>query len=491
MTAALKVPMQPNLNPGFPPPFAQMDPVGGFQPLCRDILKLEPEVTECVVYGVGGQSQHGIDLLADTIRPDTRIAAQCKCYQKFTERNLRDTCKEFSDDLEYWQERNVRRFVLMVACAVERRGVIELRMEMQQQFMKQGITFELWDGNTLRDKLSPHRAIVERHIRSQEIVNDICGRQQVELTLDGEDLTTLLEQLRLALREPEKNRDLIEELLVKEARTLWGVVSSGAVLGWDWSGEPSACAPFLKILQERSERFIKILALTVRFGDETILAPVVERAMGIIAQWPVMLGTSYFPVVAAVRMYPLTLAVYAVGIIAVDRKKVEYVRLLQQLGWKSATGHHAYRYAVHALELLPMEGGTTGFFQHGLLAGQNQSAPAALSTKRILGEWLTPLFIDFEEAWWCGEFVITLCHLALSENYYLLPGVYFYHPEATDPIERLLTKNRAFLDECFEDVGIVLDRFDVVSYRAMSYNDFQRTRGFWHGALELYGGKRP
>lgn len=469
-----------------------MDPIGVFQPLCRDVLKLESEVTDCVGYGVNGQSQHGIDLLAETIKPDTRIAAQCKCYQQFTKPNLRDACELFWNHLGHWKAHNVRRFVLMVACAVERSDVIESRMEWQQRFVSEGITFELWDGNALRDRLSSHRTIAERHIRSEEIVNNICGKQQIEPTLDEQDTPTLLKQLRLALKEPAKHRDLLEEFLVREAQALWQVVSSNDSIDWNWNGNLSASVTYLQTLQNRSERFVKALAWTVRYGDDAVCIPLVKTAMGLLSQWPPQPGHSYYPHVAGVRLYPLMLAVYAVVAVAVDRKKFGYIHLLQGLGWRSVMKEQRYyKHGVRALELVQMEWGTAELFKHGLLEGQNYYAPAVLSTKRLLSEWLRELFVDFEEAWWRGEFMLVLCFLALSELKYLPSTLLIYIPEASAPIERLLTQDQSFLDSCFDDIADVLGRFDVAGVNARNGTSFQRTNGFWSGALKLYNDHSP
>lgn len=52
-----------SMNPSDPPPFHQLDAMP-FQELSRDVLELEPGIATCEIYGVPGQSQRGIDLIA-------------------------------------------------------------------------------------------------------------------------------------------------------------------------------------------------------------------------------------------------------------------------------------------------------------------------------------------------------------------------------------------------------------------------------------------
>jgi hypothetical protein len=175
--------MQPNINPSLPPPFWQLHPVDQFQPLCRDILNHDRDISGCVVYGTNGQAQRGIDLFAETSSKEVIAVAQCKCCEHFNESSLKEACEDFIKHLEYWKSQGIERFILIVAGSADRTQVRDGVREQKRYFMKLGITFEFWDGNDLRDKLHSHRVIAERHIASVEVVDNICGRKPVEPNL--------------------------------------------------------------------------------------------------------------------------------------------------------------------------------------------------------------------------------------------------------------------------------------------------------------------
>ena len=61
--------MPPGIRLGESPPFHKLDEYV-FQELCCDIFDAEPGIATCEVYGVRGQSQDGIDLLAHRANGD-------------------------------------------------------------------------------------------------------------------------------------------------------------------------------------------------------------------------------------------------------------------------------------------------------------------------------------------------------------------------------------------------------------------------------------
>jgi hypothetical protein len=53
------------MDSSLPPPFYQIDPYK-FQCVCRDLLERQKDdlIASCGIYGVSGQKQYGIDLIA-------------------------------------------------------------------------------------------------------------------------------------------------------------------------------------------------------------------------------------------------------------------------------------------------------------------------------------------------------------------------------------------------------------------------------------------
>lgn len=110
----------PSMNPSDPPPFHRLDAMS-FQELCRDIFADEGGISTCEVYGVSGQSQRGVDLKAQVQEGYGCEVGQCKCYEDFPPAKIREASEEFLTHLDFWREKNVRRFILFVASPLDRR----------------------------------------------------------------------------------------------------------------------------------------------------------------------------------------------------------------------------------------------------------------------------------------------------------------------------------------------------------------------------------
>ncbi|MBI4494834.1 MAG: TIR domain-containing protein [Chloroflexi bacterium] len=172
------LPMQPGICPGQTPPFHELG-ADVFQAMCRDVLAYEPGIATSDIYGTSGQTQHGIDTLARRRHDGGVEVAQCKAYARFTVANLRSASDEFLGHWEEtWSKRNVRRFVLIVACDLD---TTQLQDEVSAQFERfaaYGVTYEAWSSTTLRVKLHPHPSIVGAYCSPAWYwVQEICGVQ--------------------------------------------------------------------------------------------------------------------------------------------------------------------------------------------------------------------------------------------------------------------------------------------------------------------------
>lgn len=163
-------------NPSLHPRFHEMDEYA-FQEMCRDLFAEESGIITCDIYGTRGQNQKGIDLLARCDDNTYAEVGQCKCCKNFPPRKIGEASDEFFAHLDYWQQLNVRRFILFVACGLEKTQCQDEIDRQIQRFADYGIRYEAWEARTLRKKLSPYPAIVYRYSRSQEFVEAICGPQ--------------------------------------------------------------------------------------------------------------------------------------------------------------------------------------------------------------------------------------------------------------------------------------------------------------------------
>ena len=167
--------MTPNINPSDPPRFYELKEYP-FQELCRDLFEVQDGIVTCEIYGRRGQAQKGIDLLAYCSDGESTEVGQCKAHASFSADKIIEASDEFLKYWSVWKDRKVRRFILFVGCPLDDPQELNEIQTQRARFKSLGIQYEAWSARTLVTRLRPHRAIAERHIPSQEIVNNICGR---------------------------------------------------------------------------------------------------------------------------------------------------------------------------------------------------------------------------------------------------------------------------------------------------------------------------
>jgi len=226
--------MKPRLNRHLPPNFHELD-WRKFQGLCNELFAHEPEIGTSDEYGIPGQGQLGIDLLA-TVKPTGVEVAQCKCEASFSVAKIRKASNKFFEHWTHWKEKGVRRFILFVAGDVNRTQLLEERDRQRERFAQRSMEYELWGATTIGIKLRPYRGIAQRYIDSEEIVNAICpsavdspamqvgaavmmerlGVQAIELEdLRGKELENLRDLCRIG----EQSKALAGVAVIKSAQS--------------------------------------------------------------------------------------------------------------------------------------------------------------------------------------------------------------------------------------------------------------------------------
>lgn len=161
-------------------PFLQIDEYK-FQELCRDILGKQREegITTCRVYEVRGSAQYGADILANCDDGRSVDIGQCKRYSEFPASKIAKASDEFLTHLDtHWKPSYAtRRFILMVACKLEKKDHHAEIQKQTERFSELGIRYEVWDHDTLRLKLAPHPDLVRYHFPRpvESWVEVICG----------------------------------------------------------------------------------------------------------------------------------------------------------------------------------------------------------------------------------------------------------------------------------------------------------------------------
>jgi len=146
-----------------------------FEEMCQDLFSEESGIATCNTYGKRGQNQKGIDLLAQCDDVTFTEVGQCKCCEDFPPLEIREASDAFFKHLVFWQQHNVRRFILFVACELETIQRQNEILKQRQRFASCNIKYEVWEARTLRQKLRPHRGIAGQYLGSGDLVESICG----------------------------------------------------------------------------------------------------------------------------------------------------------------------------------------------------------------------------------------------------------------------------------------------------------------------------
>lgn len=226
----------PGISPGGIPPFHEMDEYT-FQDMCRDIFEEEPEVVTCNVYGVRGQLQRGVDLIAHRAGGDGVELSQCKCVATFGPADIRRVSDEFFDHWSYWSQKSVRRFVLIVACDLSNTNDQNEILAQSARFFAAGVDYEVWSGSTITNKLRPHPGIVWHYMAHPELwVKIICGRAP-SVSLGGvqtEDRASILVDTAIVGRMGQLEESLSEEVEAQLESRLTGWREGRYVEAPDW-----------------------------------------------------------------------------------------------------------------------------------------------------------------------------------------------------------------------------------------------------------------
>ncbi len=191
-----------------------------FQEFCRDILAEDEAVRTCNQYGIQGKTDHGVDLLAPLKDQDGIIVAQCKAKKTFSVGAVKAVSKAFFKHwASQWQTKNVKRFILMVACDLQDTDVlIELGLQ-KAKFAEHNIVYEWWSNSSIVTRLRTHPEIVNRYLRYW--LEHICGPQVSQqfstvagATVVSAALTAQLEQLMSAVAKD-------TGVLLDQATQLW------------------------------------------------------------------------------------------------------------------------------------------------------------------------------------------------------------------------------------------------------------------------------
>jgi|GEM_PF-6640085 len=216
--------LSPSIKSSDPPPFYEMSDTE-FEEMCRDIMSEEPSIGTCEIYGDPGQSQEGIDVIAFKQSSEAIEVVQCKCYEDFPPRKIREASDKFFEHLKKWKKDKVKRFILCVGSELKTRQRITEIKKQKKRFKQEGIEYEAWSASRIRQKLRPHRGIVRTYLETDFWVEKICGALEASRE---ENYNSKEKGKELILKSLIERNENFEEYLsteidekLKEFRELW------------------------------------------------------------------------------------------------------------------------------------------------------------------------------------------------------------------------------------------------------------------------------
>jgi len=153
-----------------------------FEKLCCDLHGVQKEIATCDLYGTRGQRDKGVDHVALRKGGNGQEVGQSKCYKEFKEKDIKEAIDPFFNHIAYWKKQGIRRYILFVACDIQRTQIHEEKEVQRKRFAEEDIDFELWSAREIERELAPYRNIVERYVDSKEIVDVVCGTSQPDIT---------------------------------------------------------------------------------------------------------------------------------------------------------------------------------------------------------------------------------------------------------------------------------------------------------------------
>jgi hypothetical protein len=109
-----------------------------FEQLCCDLHGVQKEIATCQLHGTRGQREKGVDHIAQRKRGNGKEVGQAKCNEEFNEKKLKNAVKPFFDHIEHWKKQEVRRYILFVACDIQRTQVHEEKEVQRNRFKDEG-----------------------------------------------------------------------------------------------------------------------------------------------------------------------------------------------------------------------------------------------------------------------------------------------------------------------------------------------------------------
>lgn len=116
-----------------------------FERLIQRLVRREAAISDCWIYGVPGQTQYGLDILATLHQtPKKYVCYQCKRVNNFSRKDIEVAVKKFLDGK--WAKK-ANRLVLCTSSALNKTDQVDEIVKQRSILGEQGIEFQVWDGS--------------------------------------------------------------------------------------------------------------------------------------------------------------------------------------------------------------------------------------------------------------------------------------------------------------------------------------------------------
>ncbi|MBR1146116.1 NACHT domain-containing protein [Bradyrhizobium sp. AUGA SZCCT0431] len=187
--------------------------------MTENLIRLETSVSGADLFGIGGQRQYGIDIIAKRKDGTGIEVGSCKCYQTVRAHDLGDWSEEFLSNWHtYWWDKAVRRFILVTASRNITSHALRNQIDLEKErFHALGIDYEVWGPEQIVSKLQNHRAITTRFL-GPVWADILCGRIATDLEhlSVGRDLSVRISYTTAASKFRGKVKRFLQEYLESE-----------------------------------------------------------------------------------------------------------------------------------------------------------------------------------------------------------------------------------------------------------------------------------
>lgn len=127
-----------------------------FEQFARALHAAQPDILSTILYGPDGQEQFGVDHIAfhSTDAAPYIEVSQSKAERRFGQSDIRTAADKFLKHWDgHWRDKDVRRFILFVGCAIKSQQAGDEFITQTQRFAALGIEFSVWDSTEIFDQL--------------------------------------------------------------------------------------------------------------------------------------------------------------------------------------------------------------------------------------------------------------------------------------------------------------------------------------------------